>query len=479
MWILEDREIRHLLETEVIDDQEKDELLLIEQKLNEYFQSQPPENFREQLKQFLIQEAKRQQSKKGWRSYFKYLASAALAAAAVLLIYVYGNTAVWKDIKLIGGLKDEAADTLQIVQSEEVNNSESTARNKGLNEPLNEPLKEPSSRDKNMITSIDAVENVPSGYPLPPVTEDRYSAPPGTGAPLFTIQDISGTEKKPDWNYFRHHMVSEKPILPVNDIEFATSALPETKIVKVLMGQGKTMSTEEVWKLAQGFGFIKNKTQFTSEPDYKFVQGHERLLISRQVPARIDYSQETGKDVSPGAQENILLDGKTAITRAYQELKETGCFKIINQDEARVIENEDNYKVIFPRLIDGLKLIGMDVEASLDRRSGQLIKVTGTIYNFITIGEYTPLTVEQAANRVFKEDALGAEDSIEAAYEQEEKLMDFPDEQNEKIDKAMVQEVVMQYLPTGSEECYLIPVYRFKGRYTNDQPFEVSVSVIP
>ncbi|NLC06680.1 MAG: hypothetical protein GX755_01730 [Syntrophomonadaceae bacterium] len=298
---MEHREIRQLLENEIMDEQKKIDFLTIEQELYEYFNSQPSEDFRQQLKQFLLKEAEatRKAKIRGLKdTIIRFWPVATVAAVAVIMVLSFVNSQVWKkhwpsfqgpdNGAILVSLKDDAVfPESQEVKSQEV--SRSSAVENSINSDSSNDSKANSYAQKTAVESamiralsqpdqLDNQEKVitPNNYTADSAAsrnkEDVFSeslpmsasGESGTSAPWLGINRNEQTE-------ILSHGIDYK----------------QDK-VRVYRDKNGFIETAEAWSLAQRFGLLKEGLLYENDLEYRFVQDDQTLTLSyNKMPIRI------------------------------------------------------------------------------------------------------------------------------------------------------------------------------------------------
>ena len=468
---MEHREIRQLLEDEIMDEQKKIDFLTIEQELNEYFKSQSSEDFRHQLKQFLLKEAgvTRRAKIRGLKdSFYRFWPVATAAAVAVIMVLSFVNSQVWKkhwpsfqspdNGAILVSLKDDAVlPESQEVKSQDVKgqdvskssivenniNSESNTDSKtnsnaqeiAVESSMKRALSQPDQLDnqEKVITPENYTDDSAASRNKEDVFAESLSMSPSGESGALGASGGSATRAGINRN--------EQTEILSHGIDYRQDK------VRVYRDKNVFIETTEAWNLAQRFGLLKEGLLYENDLEYRFVQDDQTLTLSyNKMPIKIHYQKKGPSDKHPRQ-----LNKDQAVQKAREALTTLPCFKIVPDLVSPITLVEDDYVITFWQQIDGLRLLSDGVRVRVDGESGTIIEIKGPIHQFETVAEYPLLTIDQAVTGLF--------------------------ENRKDIDIQQV-ELIQSLQFNGPNDILAVPGYYITGHYPDGRPYETTVPAI-
>jgi len=472
---MEHREIRKLLETEIMDGPERVELLAVEQELNDYFKSQPSEIFRNQLKSHLLEEARKYSSSNRTGRFWLYPAVAMVAVAALVVIAFIKPTFMENLPKVVPEqqLVDKIADT-QLVALQEIN------ENSVVNEPENI---ENNENIKNEIVNESKVGGILARVKARVADSKSFLVADNSGTlDLEGKGDLGSTETPVNitrgntegalgimsdpGSQAEKQLTSSRFSDPSRNFQITTSSFPKSGQVKAFQDRGRLLNAGDLQKLAAIFGINQAMVLSSDGAEYRYFGNSKTLtLFNGQVPTTVYYTnQSTRKAANQVNQAEALIQARKLLSAL--ECFNPGLYTLKN-----TVVSSENYQFIFYLQVDNHPLTGPEIRVKVNRQSGEVDEFYGTMHNFEVLGEYPLITVEQAINKLLQNASSAINNSIGSDASK------IPIKPAEKI---VVEKIVLiqDYQLNHNREAITIPKYQLSGKLADGSSFEAQVEAI-
>jgi hypothetical protein len=296
---------------------------------------------------------------------------------------------------------------------------------------------------------------------------------------------------------------SSKP--DTNVIVNAPTFTPVTKI-KVYKDQNRDWQSSDLQHLAAALGMDQVLTANSTGAGYTLVGNGKALTLLTEVPNRIQFTSQPESLVNMAGSASPEIKQTEALSQAQKVLSALGYpdqgIKVARQTETAAA----NYEFIFNLQAAGLTITDSQVRVEIDRRSGEVVELSGTLPNLTELGEYSVISVEQALEKLWQAKMPGAAvepieplaaesaaDSIQgnlqegkvnrsmdspyAAAKSPEVWSNLPIPQGEKLILEKI-ELIEEYERIDQQEALLIPRYRLSGQLSDGRHFEALVKAV-
>lgn len=497
---MECREMRELLETEDLDEQERAELLKVEQELYEYYQDAYPKpritDFRDQLKERLMLEAKNIQGvplkRKGRR-----WSVATVAAVLILGVFTWGYAQLspsknqlvstpedqgWKiavvpDQAISFGNGEESQSKGKETEPEKDMEALGLKQEKEIQEEVENTDSDPNSAAKNhkKVPGDPNYGIIPSDFQSALVVPETVGtikagsgALPGRGLGLAAKTSVGLFEDQFNLHQLltQNFTIGRDNPVPLK-FDFAQATAVELETARIFYAAAAGITPEAVRNLAQCLGLPQEK-MVQEANGYRLIQSDANLRITVGPVSTIEFIRDKRAAFTISSQRAIGVE--PAIQKADTVLRTLGDYHFLNNQRISVNAAGGTYDLVFQQQIDGLNLLGETVRVIIDQYTGEVVALSGRVHNFEPLSEEIPLTRELVQTRLINGDYwMGLDLGRRSFNAVNDALAPTNQVQVREMEPFIV------YLAKDNDEALLVPMYRLQGEFLDQQPFEALV----